>query len=351
MRRVEARYLVILCLISILELSLGFGRVTDDSPMYTSVSLFLAGRAQEYHPIGIYRPLVAFLSSLLLPFVELNVAFGIVNSCLWLLTTLLLFFFSRDLLLDDELAFYSSLMFTSAPTLIIFGSAVMVDMECYFFLLLSAFLIRYADQSRRVRDLLATPLVMGLAILTKELLYCVVLMFLLMELSGSRSWRRVVVVVALTSLLVALWYLPLHLNPLSRWLESHHPSLVTGTRLSRFLGLGRLSASVLRSMGMAAPLALLGFIVEPDNENLRFYYAFFASIFFTLALCPIHERFTFMLFPCVFTLASRGLRWFSKKLTEKPVFSAIPSRGYELLIMAIYFIASNHQAYAALHPS
>ncbi|MEM1538273.1 MAG: hypothetical protein QXK12_05225 [Candidatus Nezhaarchaeales archaeon] len=132
--------------------------------MYTSVSLFLAGRAREYHPIGIYRPLVPFLSSLLLSFIELNVAFGIVNSYLWLLATLLLFYFSRALLLDDGLAFYSSLMFTSAPILIIFGSAVMVDMGCYFFLLLSLFLIRYADRSRRARDLLMTSLVMGLAI-------------------------------------------------------------------------------------------------------------------------------------------------------------------------------------------
>ncbi|MEM2213067.1 MAG: hypothetical protein QXP83_07475 [Candidatus Nezhaarchaeales archaeon] len=124
----------------------------------------MAGRAREYHPIGIYRPLVPFLSSLLLSFIELNVAFGIVNSYLWLLATLLLFYFSRALLLDDGLAFYSSLMFTSAPILIIFGSAVMVDMGCYFFLLLSLFLIRYADRSRRARDLLMTSLVMGLAI-------------------------------------------------------------------------------------------------------------------------------------------------------------------------------------------
>jgi len=99
-----------------------------------------------------------------LSFIELNVAFGIVNSYLWLLATLLLFYFSRALLLDDGLAFYSSLMFTLAPILIIFGSAVMVDMGCYFFLLLSLFLIRYADRSRRARDLLMTSLVMGLAI-------------------------------------------------------------------------------------------------------------------------------------------------------------------------------------------
>jgi len=125
--------------------------------------------------------------------------------------------------------------------------------------------------------------------------------------------------------------------------------LVSGTRPSRFLGFGRLSASVLKFMGMAAPLALLGFIVEPGKENLRLYYAFFASVFLTLAVCPVHERFTFMLFPCVFTLASRGLRWFSGRLAEKPVFNAIPSRGYELLILAIYLITSNHQAYAALH--
>ena len=124
----------------------------EDSEGYLLVARYFLGDTISPSSLALlkyrlFNPVVPFLASACARFLPLEYAFLLLNCCFWLLSVYLFYQFSRRLL-DETLAYYSGLLFTTSLPLIIWGLPVMVDMACFFCISLNCLLITLWMSSR-----------------------------------------------------------------------------------------------------------------------------------------------------------------------------------------------------------
>jgi hypothetical protein len=130
-------YLIIMSIVTA-SFMMFFGIVYPDSRFYLHMTRFFLGLAdingiEEWFAV---RPLIPLLAALPSTFLWMPAAYGVLNSILWLLSSLLMYNITVRITASRQSGLAAALMFaTSPPTLLFFGS-VMLEAGGTFFALL-----------------------------------------------------------------------------------------------------------------------------------------------------------------------------------------------------------------------
>ncbi len=336
-----ARVLSVL-LLSLLEGTMYFGNMCPDSPVYVEVAYFFNGKGESFSTNLMLRPLIPFLASVLNHFVDIATAFGIINIALWLATSYIMFQLSKDLLEDNNLAWYASILFATSLPLIRYGTAVLTDMAGFFFVILVFWMTRKYSKTHSILKYLLIGITIGIGILGREVVFACLSFFVLSEISGKKTRGHYLKTLSkvFTALLPSLlWSATFGLDYL-KWYMSGGIERAGGW--TAVLDFNQLVSSVLLAFTFLLPFAIVGFLEEENKSKILFYCWSFLSVLAILVLWPVKDyRFSFLLAPCFMPLSVKGIDEAADKLSRKPLFSAISPSFYKLLIFVLYSLYGN----------
>jgi hypothetical protein len=171
-----------------------FGMVYDDSKVYMQMTQFFLGIASIKGIEGwvAARPLVPLLVSPLASLLWMPIAYGVLNSILWVLSAILMYDVTLRMTSSRQQALAAALLFTtSPPTLLYFGSVMLEAGGTFFSLLILWTYLRLQDRLSRLSSLLASALV-GVGILSRETTLPVAAFILLLGIVARRiKWTFV----------------------------------------------------------------------------------------------------------------------------------------------------------------
>jgi len=334
------KQIIILILVSLLQMSLSAILLNnlsmenwsviyaEDSQGYLLVARYFLGEElpSSSLPLLKYRlfsPVVPFIASFLARIFSLRYTFLFLNLLFWLISVYLIYRFSKNLL-NQQLAYYCALLFTTSLPLIVWGLPIMVDMAAFFFAILFCLEITHLSTVKRSRFLIIA-LTLPLAILTKPNLISLLLFFILYDIF-QEHYVRIPAVLIITLILVGGVYLYLDL------------------RLEDFLAYGYLRHQgffyVLNSLVFCfhwgGPLAVWGFYLERGHR--KFYLTYLASTFGCYLLFVHNPRLMFVVYPAVLPLAVRGMEASTKRIAN--LLRQKPERIIDILVL-VYIITSN----------
>ena len=247
----------------------------------------------------LFSPVLPFVAALLARFIPALYAFLVVNLCLWLLSVYLCYRCAATLL-NEKLAYYTALLFTTSLPVIIWGLPIMVDMAAFFLALLNCLLITRISPDKR-SPYLIVALTLSLAILTKPSLVSLLIFFTLHAGLFHKQYLKIVSVVSLTALLVGGVYLSLGLN-----IEDF---LTYG--YLRHRGLFYVMNALLFCFHWGIPLAVWG--IYGEKQHRVFYLTYFIATFGCYLAFVHNPRLLFIVFPAVLPLVVRGMELCAQK--------------------------------------
>ena len=300
----------------------------EDSQGYLLVARYFLGEEIPYSslPLLKYRlfsPVVPFIASLVARIFPLKYTFLFLNFCFWFVSVYLFYRFSKNLL-NEKLAYYCALLFTTSLPLIVWGLPIMVDMAAFFFAVLNCLVITHLSTDKRSRFLIVA-LTLSLAILTKPNLFSLLLFFILYAIF-QKQYVRILAVVIITLILVGGVYLHLDLG-----LEDF---LAYG--YLRHQGFFYLLNSLVFCFHWGVPLAVWGFYLERGQRN--FYLTYLASTFGCYLLFVHNPRLMFIVYPAVLPLVVRGIEASAQRVANR--WQQKPDRTIAILVFG-YVLTSN----------
>ena len=299
----------------------------EDSEGYILVARFFSGddTPAPLLPLLKYRlfsPLVPFLAALLGRIIPLEYAFLVLNFFFWLSSVYLVYRFSL-VLINQPLAYYCALLFTTSLPLIVWGLPIMVDMGAFFMAVLNCLLIIHPSQKKPVRLLVA--LTLPLAMLTKPNLIALVIFFVL-NTGLRKEYGRIVVVVAVTVMLVGGVYFSLGLTL--------HDFRALG--YLRHRGFVYVINALIFCFHWGIPLGIWGFAEEKHHRT--FYLTYLVSTFGCYLTFVHNPRLLFITFPAVLPLVVQGMESCAQGAAER--WRAQPRRFFTSLVVC-YMLTSN----------
>jgi 4-amino-4-deoxy-L-arabinose transferase-like glycosyltransferase len=300
----------------------------EDSKGYLLAARFFLGEEipSSSLPLLKYRlfsPVIPFMASLTARFLSLEYSFLFLNFCFWLFSVYLLYGFSKNLL-DERLAYYCTLLFTTSLPMIIWGLPVMVDMAAFFFALLNCWLITRLLSDRSPRYMVVA-LTLPLAILAKPNLFSLLLFFMLYAVF-QRRYSRILPVVFITFILVGVVYLGLGLG---------EEDFVTYGYL-RHQGFFYVVNALVFCFHWGFPLAVWGYFSGKGQRD--FYLTYLISTFGGYLLFVHNPRLLFIIYPAVLPLVVRGMEACAHRIAER--WQQKPERTVTALVFG-YMLTSN----------
>jgi len=151
-------------------------RLRGDSELYEGLSLSLLGReAPSYYyshrSLVIMRPIVPVLASpLILISDNVDLSFGLVSGLFWIGGAIVAYKLGQILFQDDDLALLTALSYVTAPTLLMWGAAVMTDSAGFFFIGLTVYLTLKREQQEHVssKTYFLDALIASIGVLSRE---------------------------------------------------------------------------------------------------------------------------------------------------------------------------------------
>lgn len=300
----------------------------EDSEGYLLVTRYFLGEeiSSSSLPLLKYRlfsPVVPFIASLLAQFLPLEYTFLFLNICFWLLSVCLFYQFSKSLL-NEQLAYYCALLFTTSLPIIVWGLPVMVDMAAFFFVVLNCLLITRLF-SKKSPAYLFVALILPLSILTKPNLVSLLVFFVLYAVS-QKQYLRILPVVFITLIMIGAVYLCLGLGL---------KDFLTYSYL-RHQGLFYVLNALSFCFHWGLPLAVWGFWLEKSKR--KFYLTYLISTLGFYLVFIHNPRLIFIIYPAVIPLVVRGIEAFAYRLTN--CWNQIPERTITVLVIN-YMLTSN----------
>jgi len=249
----------------------------------------------------LFSPVLPFLAALLARFMPVAYTFLVVNMLLWLLSVYLCYR-CAETLLNERLAYYTALLFTTSLPLIVWGLPIMVDMAAFFFAVLNCLLIIRISPDKRLPYLILA-LTLSLAILTKPSLVSLLIFFILYA-GFQKQYLKIVSVVSLTVMLVGSMYLYLGLGS---------EDFLTYGYL-RHRGFFYVMNALTFCFHWGIPLAVWG--VYGEKQHRVFYLTYFMSTFGCYLTFVHNPRLLFIVFPAMLPLVVRGMELCAQKVAQ-----------------------------------
>jgi 4-amino-4-deoxy-L-arabinose transferase-like glycosyltransferase len=241
------------------------------------------------------------VAALLARFIPVAYTFLVINILLWLLSAYLCYRCAENLL-NERLAYYTALLFTTSLPVIVWGLPIMVDMAALFFAVLNCLLIIRISPDKRSPYLIVS-LTLSLAILTKPNLVSLLIFFILYA-GLRRQYLKIVSVVSLTAILVGGMYLYLGLG-----IEDF---LTYG--YLRHRGFFYVVNALVFCFHWGIPLAVWGMYGE--KQHRVFYLTYFIGTFGCYLMFVHNPRLLFIVFPAVLPLVVRGMEHCAQKVAH-----------------------------------
>lgn len=340
--------LIILAICAI-EISTHWGYWYPDSGTYVSAMNYIIGEEEVLtHEKRMIRPVTLVLAAPLSSLIGVIDALALINAVFWIATSLLLYHFSYGLLNDRRLALYPALMFTTSTTMLEYGTAVLTDSGGYFFTLLTFYILHLYRDSEDMRTYVMLGVILTIGALTREQVipFFFIYLFIYEYLSGNKRWKRIFYITALVGFLVMGYYILADIDPFTAYISGKTHAKNFSQSAIEVWGPTVFIKTVLGAFAFFPLLAIFGIYHEKNRENHIRYLAMFLAVFFVLVIWPINDyRFTFLLFPIVFPLASLGMKVFYLKLCKLSIFSKLDIKVYKALTIVVYAILMNYYAY------
>jgi len=273
-----------------------------------------------------------FVAALLTRFIPVAYTFLVINMLLWLLAVYLCYR-CAETLLNERLAYYTALLFTTSLPVIVWGLPIMVDMAAFFFAVLNCLLIIRISPDKRLSYLILV-LTLSLAILTKPNLVSLLIFFILYA-GFQKQYLKIVAVVSLTAILVGGTYLYLGLGS---------EDFLTYGYL-RHRGLFYVVNALVFCFHWGIPLAMWGMYGE--KKHRVFLLTYFISTFGCYLTFVHNPRLLFIVFPAVLPLVVRGMEFCAQKVAhhwhckpEKIVTALVCSYMLTSLVLTVFYLYS-----------
>jgi len=328
-------------LIALLEGLTHFGIWYGDSNGYVSILKLFRGTASmdEAKVIGwhgIVRPVVPLLA---LPFsymMSYRDAVASVSLGFFLVGTLFAYLFAKRLL-NSRAGFISAVFFASSLPNVLFGASVLTDGPAYTMEVIVLYFLLFSMEAKRaLRTSLLGGALIGVAVLTKETNF-VILVFLLLRffLHRDRMPIRSMVPAAIVGLAIPLvWSQLVGYNYLGFYGEGL--AYKTLGYKGPLVQPGPFAVSAVYAFGPCLPFAFIGFLAV-DDDRFKTFCEMLLSVGVLLALWPTapEYRFTFLTFPAVLPLAAVGTGQALGVLSGKPWFNRLnETRWLALFLLA-----------------
>jgi 4-amino-4-deoxy-L-arabinose transferase-like glycosyltransferase len=332
--------MIILCAVSLLQMSIAAlllnnftmegWSVThaEDSEGYLLGVRFFLG--EDIPPASLpllkyrlFSPVLPFVAALLARFIPVAYTFLIVNMLLWLLSGYLCYRCAENLL-NERLAYYTALLFTTSLPVIVWGLPIMVDMAAFFFAILTCLLITRISPDKRL-PYLTLALTLSLAILTKPNLVSLLIFFILYA-GLQKQYLKIVSVVSVTVMLVGSIYLYLGLG-----IEDF---LTYG--YLRHRGFFYVINAVVFCFHWGTPFVVWGFFCA--KKQRAFYRTYLASTFLCYLAFVHNPRLLFVVFPVALPLAVKGMEACAHRVEQQWSYK---SEKIVALLVVSYLITSN----------
>ncbi len=265
-------------------------------------------------------------------------AFGIVNTLLWCASSIAMYKFSKDILgFKSFVSFVGALLLATSFIFLDYGGSVLTDMGGFFFILVGSYVWMRVAQAKRLdlRLLLLGSLATGVGILARESVVIVPLFAIAYALLSRCRVGAALLFAVLCGSVDAVWVLisSTDYSTLYRLLGEEYAS--TGPL--------KIVLSFLVAFNLALPFALLGFLDTDARRMARFAVGMFLAGLVVVLAWPVADaRFSFIVFPLVFPLASAGMMVFGDRLSNKPPFDRVPRLVWIVLVLVIYALATNY---------
>lgn len=340
----KLHYLIITIVVLIGAIS-HWGYVYPDSECYIRNSVYLTSLNESYrienadcleHRMN--RPVTPFLAGVISPMFGTINSFSIINTFFWLLGSIFMYKLVLKFYGNKKLAFLSSIFYATSIPIIRYGAAVLTDVGGYFFTILAIYLLYDLNERIDIKKILFTSFIFFIGIITKEHLMFVVLIYIILSKMGNRKIAlKSSLIIIFILLFVSSFYFSLNVDTFRTF--NNAPEYGYTYDRAESWGIN----SFLLSFGgflYLTPLAVLGFLLDNDKKRILNYYYILLSLL-PLFIWPAMEyRITFIMSPLIIPLASLGTEKFSLLISQKPIFSKLSKRQYEIIILIMYVIIS-----------
>jgi hypothetical protein len=346
--------LLIVSLSAILS-TLFFGIVYSDSKIYIHMTRYFLGIASAKGVEGWIssRPLVPLLAAFPSIFLWIPVAYGILNSIFWVLSSLLLYQITRQLTDSQQNALAAALFFTaSPPTLLYFGSVMLESGSTFFALLILWTYLRLQNRLHKPKSLLLGALA-GIGILSKETTLPVIVAILLLSIVLHR-FKPTLLWVLLLIIPSIVWQGYTTLT----WGENYWTHYVrAGLEYSeRRYGTSFYANVVDIAKALALshfPLAIIsliiGFFSVGDRRQNLIFYSLLLPALSAYLLWPFRDlRIGVVSYYATMPLAGIGVDYIVKSLKQKPLICRIDSKTIYAFLYIIHIIGSILYVYNSL---
>lgn len=336
----------------IITLSYGIHRFPDTQSYIDSANFFIeGGELPELFVFRLLRPLPLLLADAL-SFIN-GIEFGfLLQNLIFLALSTYLFYKVMSRIYNrkgqEDIAFFSTLIFISALPILEFGLAILTDMGTWFFFLWSLYLFLLSiEKGIDYKYTALGGLVAGLGVLMKQnaaasALFFGLFLLLLPKISFSEKTKKGIVLVfmfLIPNIIASGWlYLTMGFTHLDQLGYVTTPTEIYYTP-AMFI------VSFLQAFTLLVPFFLLGVyyvIREKRYENLKFNGILLVSTLVPILAFPAFtDRYTFLIFPVVIPLSIIGLKRFRELLKR----SFTVEEHWILVAFVIIFFLCNNLVY------
>ena len=326
-----------------------FGAWHGDSSRYVDIVKVFIGtaNAQERTVIGwhgILRPIVPFLASPLAYFLDPRTSIAVVNLIFYVFGTYMTYVFTKRLFTDEWIGLIAGVGYASAPSNLLFGPAILSDGAGYAMLIVSLYIAMFIlEKNPTTRNAVRTGLVVGVGLLTKEVLVAVplVLAFRFLHDRTKRGALNLMLVCVVGALIPLAWSFLIGKGYLTWYNEG--VIYADGSYNGILRNLKAFAVTLEWSYVVLLPFAFLGFF-HLKNEDMTLLCETFAAVMLVLIVWPTlpEYRFTFLTFPAVLASAAVGVNYAATNLAQRPILSRLSKPQWIILILAVAVLFTNY---------
>jgi hypothetical protein len=351
----HSRDLIIIVSIATTSSMMFFGIVYPDSRFYLHMTRFFLGLTdingiEEWFAV---RPLIPLLAALPSTFLWMPAAYGVLNSILWLLSSLLMYNITLRVTGSRQSGLAAALMFaTSPPTLLFFGSVMLEAGGTFFALLILWSYLRLQSKLNKPVSLLIAG-VLGIGVLARETTLPVILTILLLGHVMARvKWTLLWVVILSIPTIIWQSYSTLTYgeNYLTHYIKAGLGYSIGHYKTIFYADLADISKALALAHFPLATIALItGFFTIADRKQNLIFYSLLLPALIAYFLWPFRDlRIGVVTYYATMPLAGVGLEYIIKSLKQKPLFSMLDHKILWISLIAIHIVVSTMYVYNAL---
>jgi 4-amino-4-deoxy-L-arabinose transferase-like glycosyltransferase len=299
------------------------------------------------------RPLIPLLAALPSTFLWMPAAYGVLNSILWLLSSLLMYNITLRVTGSRQSGLAAALMFaTSPPTLLFFGSVMLEAGGTFFALLILWSYLRLQSKLNKPVSLLIAG-VLGIGVLARETTLPVILTILLLGHVMARvKWTLLWVVILSIPTIIWQSYSTLTYgeNYLTHYIKAGLGYSIGHYKTIFYADLADISKALALAHFPLATIALItGFFTIADRKQNLIFYSLLLPALIAYFLWPFRDlRIGVVTYYATMPLAGVGLEYIIKSLKQKPLFSMLDHKILWISLIAIHIVVSTMYVYNAL---